>query len=170
MFQCLTLCCPIETGLPTVLAPFLAIIRAPYFASPFKVVALDALQVFFNSNIFGFSIKSQICDSLLDIVDAVTKYVFIYSLNCVKMLIILLSYRCRFIQTDVASDELAQMRIIQTLRCMVKPSCNLRQYLPNDALWQIVEKLYVNLLSGGKIMVHLYCRSFRPSFCIYRFS
>jgi hypothetical protein len=40
-----------SSGSLDVLAPFLEILKAPYLAGPFKLVALDALQTFMSVNL-----------------------------------------------------------------------------------------------------------------------
>lgn len=57
-----------------VVDPFLAILRAPYLAGPFKLVALDALQTLTNCKIFiGDSDSCR--KTLAAVVDAVTRLV-----------------------------------------------------------------------------------------------
>ena len=53
--------------------PFLAILRAPYLAGPFKLVALDALQTFTSCNIFSETPDSG-GETLAKVVDAVTRF------------------------------------------------------------------------------------------------
>ena len=57
-----------------VVDPFLAILRAPYLAGPFKLVALDALQILTSCKIFAEAPDS--CrQTLATVVDAVTRFV-----------------------------------------------------------------------------------------------
>jgi hypothetical protein len=53
--------------------PFLAILRAPYLAGPFKLVALDALQTFTSCNLFS-EIPVSGGETLAKVVDAVTRF------------------------------------------------------------------------------------------------
>lgn len=55
-----------------VVEPFLAILRAPYLAGPFKLVALDALQTFTSCNLFS-EIPISGGETLAKVVDAVTR-------------------------------------------------------------------------------------------------
>lgn len=56
-----------------VVEPFLAILRAPYLAGPFKLVALDALQTFTSCNLFS-EIRISGGETLAKVVDAVTRF------------------------------------------------------------------------------------------------
>jgi hypothetical protein len=54
-------------------APFLAILCAPYLAGPFKLVALDALQIFTSCNLFS-EVPDRGGETLAKVVDAVIRY------------------------------------------------------------------------------------------------
>lgn len=57
-----------------VVEPFLAILRAPYLAGPYKLVALDALQTFTSCNLFS-EVPILGGETLAKVVDAVTRFV-----------------------------------------------------------------------------------------------
>lgn len=67
-----------------VVDPFLAILRAPYLAGPFKLVALDALQTFTSCNLFSETPDSG-GETLAKVVDAVTRSEGLHSYQCHTM-------------------------------------------------------------------------------------
>lgn len=108
-----------------IINPFLRLLRADYFSAPFKMSALEALQLFISAQCLKL-------DSILlaDIVDAVIQ--------------------CKFIQTDSLIDEVVQLSIIETLyRVILGP---FRINLSDEALWKIIEKSYhmvIHLTASG---------------------
>eukprot|EP00596_Hydrurales_sp_CCMP1899_P004941 CAMPEP_0119047238 /NCGR_PEP_ID=MMETSP1177-20130426/51980_1 /TAXON_ID=2985 /ORGANISM="Ochromonas sp, Strain CCMP1899" /LENGTH=1905 /DNA_ID=CAMNT_0007021581 /DNA_START=110 /DNA_END=5824 /DNA_ORIENTATION=- len=98
-----------------VVAPFLALLRAPYLAGPFKLVALDALQTFTSCNLFS-EVPDHGGETLARVVDAVT--------------------RCKYVQTDAAGDELVQLQIIHTLSNIIKSPVS--GYLTDTTAWDII--------------------------------
>lgn len=121
-----TECDPIE-----VLSPFLAIIRAPYLAGPYKLVALEAIQSLVASNILCERVE-RTSDALADVVDAVSK--------------------CKFIQTDAVGDDLVQLQIVQTIDSVVLNP--VRMYLTDETAWSIVETSFSLLIQSGSNLFH----------------
>jgi hypothetical protein len=53
-------------------APFIALIREPYLAGPYKLIALDSVQMLLSCNILLGCEHAR--DTLSEIVDAVTRF------------------------------------------------------------------------------------------------
>eukprot|EP01041_Mallomonas_annulata_P004905 gene4905-9786_t len=116
-----------------VISPFVAVLRAPYLAGPYKSAALDAIQTFISCNILSES-PNKTGDALAEVVDAVT--------------------RCKFVQTDVNADDLVRLRIIQVLQAI---TCSpVRVFLTDETAWDIVEACYAILLQAGFYKPALY--------------
>ena len=56
-----------------VVAPFVAIVREPYLAGPYKLIALDTIQTLLSCNTLQGCTNAS--DTLTEIVDAVTRYI-----------------------------------------------------------------------------------------------
>jgi hypothetical protein len=110
-----------------VISPFLALLKAPYLAGPFKLVALDSIQTFLSCNILCEGASGKISDALVDVVEVVSK--------------------CKFIETDTIGDEQVQLQIIQTLKCILLSP--VRRYLTDSSSWTIVEFSFQLLLQTG---------------------
>jgi hypothetical protein len=107
-----------------VVAPFIAVIRDAYLAGPYKLIALDTIQTLLSCNILQGCTNA--CDTLTEIVDAVT--------------------RCKFVQTDAVGDDLVTLRLVQVLHEVVKS--RMRVYLNDASAWDIVESCYAVLVRG----------------------
>jgi hypothetical protein len=110
-----------------VLGPFLAILRAPYLAGPYKSAALEAIHTFITCDILS-ECPEKTGDALAEIVDAVT--------------------HCKYVQTDAAGDELVQLLIVQVLQSVVKSP--VRYYLTDETAWDIVESCHTIILQNGR--------------------
>lgn len=55
-----------------VVAPFVAIVREAYLAGPYKLIALDTIHTLLSCNILQGC--DNACDTLTEIVDAVTRF------------------------------------------------------------------------------------------------
>jgi len=108
------------------LTPFVALLRASYLSSPFKLAALDAIQTFVIFNILIES-PSYTFNALAEVIDAVTK--------------------CKYVQTDAVSDELLQLQIIETVYCIIRN--NLNAYLNDATTWDIISFSYNTLIQSG---------------------
>lgn len=109
------------------LGPFLAIIRAPYLAGPFKSAALESIHTFITCDILS-ECPEKTGDALAEIVDAVT--------------------HCKYVQTDAAGDELVQLLIVQVLQSVVKSP--VRYFLTDETAWDIVESCHTIILQTGR--------------------
>lgn len=116
-----------------VIGPFVGVLRASLLAGPYKSCALDAIQTFVSCNILCVH-SNLAADALAEIVDAVT--------------------RCKFIQTDVNSDNLVQLRIVQVLQSIVNHP--IRKYLTDETAWNVIESCYSILLQSGPSKATLY--------------
>lgn len=122
----------------------MALLRAPYLAGPFKLVALDALQTFTSCNLFS-EVPDHGGETLARVVDAVTRSVVFFetlfssSINFGRKLILIIFYdfpRCKYVQTDAAGDELVQLQIIHTLSNIIKSPVS--GYLTDATAWDII--------------------------------
>lgn len=129
-----------------VVAPFIAIIRDAYLAGPYKLIALDTIQTLLSCNILEGC--ENACDTLSEIVDAVTRFAQFYSLSQPYILIFISIYvfRCKFVQTDAVGDDLVTLRLVQVLHEVVKS--RMRVYLNDAAAWDIIESCYAVLVRG----------------------
>ena len=110
-----------------VLSPFLAIVRAPYLAGPYKSAALESIHTFITCDILS-ELPDRTGEALAEVVDAVT--------------------HCKYVQTDAAGDELVQLLIVQVLQSVVKSP--VRQYLTDETAWDIVESCHTIILQTGR--------------------
>ena len=110
-----------------VLAPFLAIVRAPYLAGPYKSAALESIHTFITCDILS-ECPGRTGEALAEVVDAVT--------------------HCKYVQTDAAGDELVQLLIVQVLQSVVKSP--VRHYLTDETAWNIVESCHTIILQTGR--------------------
>jgi hypothetical protein len=55
---------------------------------------------------------------------------------------------CKFIHTDIAGDEVVQMQLLETLRCLV--NCPAAAYLSDHTQWNIIEFCCFTLSKTGK--------------------
>ena len=110
-----------------VLSPFLAIVRAPYLAGPYKSAALESVHTFITCDILS-ECPNHTGEALAEVVDAVTN--------------------CKYVQTDAAGDELVQLLIVQVLQSVVKSP--VRKYLTDETAWDIVESCHTIILQTGR--------------------
>lgn len=107
--------------------PFLRLLAAPSFSSPFKISALEALTTVVAAESF-FPVR---CDTEMlwtDIVDAVVS--------------------CRLVQTDLVLDEALQLRLVDALHLFLETPA--RSGLNNETVWKIVDKCFgIIVLLGG---------------------
>jgi hypothetical protein len=61
----------------------------------------------------------------------------------------LLAYSCKFIHTDIGGDELVQVQLIETLRCLLaSPAAAL---LNDQTQWQIIEFCCLTISKTGTV-------------------
>lgn len=55
--------------------------------------------------------------------------------------------KCKFVQSDELGDEVLQLQIVQTLRCVINNP--VRRFLTNATMWQFLEFGFNLLITTG---------------------
>jgi len=101
--------------------PFLSLLRATTLSGPYKLMALDTLQVFLKNGVLTEErCADLVAPALQDIVTAVTK--------------------CKFVQTDASVDEQVFVQLMSTLRALFAPA--LLRCMSNSVCWTAIEALH----------------------------
>lgn len=127
-----------------VLSPFLAILWLPNLAGPFKMMALESIQDFISCSVLS-QISSLTTLALSKVVEATTRFEKLFAIF--GGLISSLHGRCKFVQTDSSSDESLELRIVQTLNCIIQSPCG--KFIGDRATFDIVEFYCKTLVNGG---------------------
>ena len=126
-------------------------------AGPYVRAAVDSIQAFLNGNVLMGSVQpSDTSAALEDIVDTITRCVqcsfVVYFLQYIILLVGFFNYRrCKFVHTDAAGDEVVQLFMVETLRCIVKSSS--AKCLSDETQWKILQFCFAVLLKSGKWVV-----------------
>lgn len=109
----------------TVMSPFIKLLETPILSAPYKLAALDAIQYFFNYNVFESSV-SETSDYLVyeELVSAITGF--------------------KIMQTDAYVDEFLQLNMIVTLHSLILSPT--KSYLRNSTIMMIIEVCHSILL------------------------
>lgn len=125
----------------TIILPFTQILKSSNFAGPFKLSALETLQIFMKSNLFTSTYSSNLNLPLEE---------FGHQQNVLNSAIaemVDVVATCKFIQTDNQGDEMVQLQILKTLYFTVL-------YIPKFVLlnccWQTLQFFLKTLSSTGK--------------------
>jgi len=109
--------------------PFVSLLRAATLSGPYKLLALDSLQIYLKNHVLTEEQRpSRVAPALQEVVAAVTK--------------------CKFVQTDAAVDEQVQVQLIATLRALFTPS--LLRCMSDSVCCAAIEALHAMVIQAAQ--------------------
>jgi hypothetical protein len=112
-----------------IIKPFVSLLRAATLSGPYKLLALDSLQIYLKNQVLTEEQRPvRVAPALQEIVAAVT--------------------RCKFVQTDAAVDEQVQVQLVATLRALFAPS--LLRCMSDSVCSMAVEALHAMTMQAAQ--------------------
>lgn len=139
------------------LLPFLHVLGSRTISGPYVRNALDAIQGVLRAGLFSKWQTTSVTESLRQIASTVIRFGFILNVHLfvripwIDLVTSANSPSCKFIHTDVAGDELVQVQLIETLRCLVGSSA--APLLNEQTQWQIIEFCCLTVAKTGLLSI-----------------